>query len=74
MVFLDLKKAFDSVDRNKLLMQMEEIGVRGNALNWFSSSLADRHQFVSVNGVNSESLPVEWFKSVCLGRFYFWFT
>ena len=58
-IFLDLKKAFDTVNHNILLDKLEYYGVRGNALKWFQSYLENRKQFVSVNGVSSEILDVE---------------
>lgn len=60
LIFLDLKKAFDSVDRKKLLLKLEAIGVNGNALSWFRTFLTNRRQVVSICGVNSEELPVDY--------------
>ena len=40
--FLDLKKAFDSLDHCILLQRLSELGVSHAALNWFQNYLTDR--------------------------------
>ena len=47
-VFVDLKKAFDTVDHNILLKKLDYYGVRGIANEWFASYLKNRKQFVSI--------------------------
>ena len=53
-VFVDLQKAFDTVDHNILLNKLDHHGIRGVANNWFKSYLSNRNQFVIKNGVNSD--------------------
>ena len=47
-VFVDLRKAFDTVDHNILLRKLDYCGIRGMANEWFCSYLKKRKQFVSI--------------------------
>jgi hypothetical protein len=58
--FLDLAKAFDSVDRNKLIEKLKKIGVIDKSLDWFKSYLMNRVQKVSINGVDSSMESVDY--------------
>ena len=57
-VFIDLEKAFDTVNHDIILSKLYHYGVRGVANKWFSSYLSNRYQKVSLNGVSSSRLPV----------------
>ena len=54
-IFIDLRKAFDTVNHNILLTKLEHYGIRDNMLSWFQSYLSNRKQYVSINGEQSES-------------------
>jgi hypothetical protein len=55
-IFLDLRKAFDTVSHSILLAKMENYGCRGITKELFKSYLEDRQQFTSVGGQSSEML------------------
>ena len=58
-LYVDLSKAFDTVDHRILIKKMEHYGVRGIPLELFKSYLSNRTQYTCVNGSKSEELPIE---------------
>lgn len=57
-VFLDLKRAFETVDRNILLQKLRKVGITGRVHSWFQSWLTNRTQSTVINGVASEQIEV----------------
>ena len=53
-VFVDLRKAFDTVCHDILCKKISNYGLRGKVLKWCSNNLADREQQTLVNSVRSE--------------------
>ena len=54
-IFLDLSRAFDTVNHKILVEKSEHYGIRGIALDWITSYLNNRKQFLECNNVFSES-------------------
>ena len=57
-IYLDCKKAFDTVPHKRLLAKLEAYGISGKVLGWIKCFLSDRSQKVSIKGVLSDPLPV----------------
>ena len=53
-MYLDYKKAFDSVPHRRLLHKIKGYGVCGNLLSWLTNFLDHRYQRVTVDGVHSK--------------------
>ena len=53
-VFIDLEKAFDTVNHTILLAKLDHYGLRGIVNSWFKSYLEGRQQHVTIDGVSSQ--------------------
>ena len=54
-VFIELQKAFNSVNHEVLLEKLKHYGIRSKENNWFCSFLTNRKQYVSISGFFSQT-------------------
>ena len=57
-VFIDLRKAFDTVNHDLLLAKLYDYGVTGGELDWFKDYLSNRKQLVDFHNAYSEPLSL----------------
>ena len=57
-VFVDLRKAFDTVSYDVILNKLKSLGIEGNELEWCRDYLTNRRQVVYVNGNYSNPQPL----------------
>ena len=60
MFFMDLSKAFDTLDHAVLISKLEHYGISGTALNWLKSYLYGRLQFTCINSVCSRTQRIKY--------------
>ena len=72
-VFIDLKKAFDTVDHAILCHKLKHYGLQLNELLWFKSYLFNRKQHCRVGGFDSNigNIDVSILQGSCLGLLLF---
>ena len=58
-IYLDFKKAFDSLPHKKLIGTFRQYGVTGRSLNWITGFLSVRQQRVVINDSSSSWQPVK---------------
>ena len=58
-MFIDLKRAFETIDHTILLKKVHYYGVRGVVLNWIDDYLRNRQQVTKVNNEISDKLNVD---------------
>ena len=57
-IFMDLSKAFDTVDHRILLYKLEKYGIRGTPHRWLESYLIDRQQYTIIDDAVSSTKPI----------------
>ena len=72
-IFFDLKKAFDTIDHDILLVKLSKYEVLENELKWFTSYLSERKQYCYVNGIHSLFTSIKYGvpQGSCLGPLLF---
>ncbi len=53
-IFIDLRKAFDTINHNILFIKLRRYGINDSELQWFKSYLTNRRQYVAINNVMSD--------------------
>ena len=57
-MFIDLRKAFDSVNLDIQVKKLEKAGIRNNPMQWCTNYQTNRRQRTLANGITSNYLPV----------------
>ena len=70
-IFVDLQKAFDTVDHSILLSKLCHYRIHGLAYQLFESYLANRKQFASINGFESSTSSITCATKICFGTLTF---
>jgi len=53
-IFMDLSKAFDSVEHSIMIDKLKSLGIKNTSLKWFKSYLANRFQYVEIHHTSKE--------------------
>ena len=70
-VFIDLSKAFDTVDHQILIYKLKNYGIEGNNLNWFKNYLQNRKQYLILNKYETSFGSIKCGVPQSLDHYYF---
>ena len=75
-VYLDLQKAFDTVNHEILITKLKHYGIRGASYKWFQSFLCQRLQYTQIKESESslKQYLIEFHKALSLDIFYLSYT
>ena len=59
-IFIDFRKAFDTILHELLPLKLQAVGIMGDSYNWILDYLKDRSQFTTVNGSSSSKKPINY--------------
>ena len=59
-IFIDLSKAFDTIDHGNLLVKLDRYGIRGNANCLIKSYLSNRVQYTEIHDEKSDPLTIKY--------------
>lgn len=59
-LFIDFPRAFETIDRFKLLQKLQSLGIQGTVFEWFKSYLIDRKQKVKFKNIFSKSQEIKY--------------
>jgi len=59
-IFIDLSKAFDTIDHDMLLDKLSLCGIHATARKWFLSHLSNRQQYVQIPHIKSKICYIVW--------------
>ena len=57
-IFIDFRKAFDTISHELLPLKLQTVGIMGDSYNWILDYLKDRSQLTTVNGSSSSTKPI----------------
>lgn len=70
-IFMDLKRAFESVDKKRLIEKLYQIRIKGSVWNWFKSYLSNRTKKVRLNNQYSNLMKIDHPQESVLGPLLF---